>query len=452
MYDNHQHSIDKFCAHSIADSKGNISFVNEFFCALSGYDSGELIGQNYSRLKSGLHTPEFFVDLWQTIDKGQVWRGEICNLTKQGAAFWVDTIIVPQKSEKGTVERFATYQIPINEARLKSVSSQIPSHIFEHLVQSNKDLAYVLDADGTFLFVNAAMTDILGYHANELLGQKITEFIHPDELVHFKSQVLDQMHDSQRATVECRFHLKNGGWWWAETTARPDLSTATPAHSIYAFSRDISERKRSQQHLSDSNELYHSLVNNLPVSLWRKDSKGRVTFVNKALLKNMKLSEDEIIGRTSYDLYPKELADKYTQDDNKVMANAEPLEVIEENIDLKTGAKLYYESIKIPIRGTDGKIEGIQGVFWDITEAIEAKERLKHQNERLTEIAWLHSHKIRGPVATIMGLINIFDWANVNSPENIEIIKKIDEVSKQLDGIIHNVVKKTGALYNETIE
>ena len=174
--------------------------------------------------------------------------------------------------------------------------------------------------------------------------------------------------------------------------------------------------------------------------------------MNKALLKNMKLSEDEIIGRTSYDLYPKELADKYTQDDNKVMANAEPLEVIEENIDLKTGAKLYYESIKIPIRGTDGKIEGIQGVFWDITEAIEAKERLKHQNERLTEIAWLHSHKIRGPVATIMGLINIFDWANVNSPENIEIIKKIDEVSKQLDGIIHNVVKKTGALYNETIE
>jgi len=133
------------------------------------------------------------------------------------------------------------------------------------------------------------------------------------------------------------------------------------------------------------------------------------------------------------------------------MSKGIPLHSIEENMDLTTGEPQFFETIKIPIRGANGKIEGLQGVFWNITDSIETQKKLEAQNEQLTEIAWLHSHKIRGPVATIMGLMNIFDWDNIASPQNIEIVKNVDQVSQQLDSIIHDVVKKTGDLYKNDL-
>ena len=74
---------------------GTITFANPRFCRILGYSQTELEGQNHRILKSNVHSPEFYEDIWQTISNGKVWRGEICNRTKDGNFHWFNTVLVP---------------------------------------------------------------------------------------------------------------------------------------------------------------------------------------------------------------------------------------------------------------------------------------------------------------------------------------------------------------------
>jgi PAS domain S-box-containing protein len=80
---------------SKTDSKGQIIEVNRRFCEISQYSEVELLGQNHRIVKSGHHSPDFYRDLWKTISQGDVWKGEICNLAKDGTSYWVSSTIVP---------------------------------------------------------------------------------------------------------------------------------------------------------------------------------------------------------------------------------------------------------------------------------------------------------------------------------------------------------------------
>ncbi len=80
---------------SITDVKGKIVYANSKFSEVSGYSMAELINVNHSIIKSDVHDDAFFRDLWQTISSGQIWRGEICNKTRDGNRYWVNSTIVP---------------------------------------------------------------------------------------------------------------------------------------------------------------------------------------------------------------------------------------------------------------------------------------------------------------------------------------------------------------------
>lgn len=80
---------------SIADVNGNITFVNDKFCEVSGYQPDELLGGNYHIVKSNEHDSSFFREIWNTITRGLVWQGEVCNRCKAGSHYWVECTIVP---------------------------------------------------------------------------------------------------------------------------------------------------------------------------------------------------------------------------------------------------------------------------------------------------------------------------------------------------------------------
>lgn len=111
-------AVDAAAIFSETDLNGRIIYVNEQFCSISGYSRQELLGANHRILNSGQHDPFFFDGMWRALVAGKVWKGEICNRTKNGAFYWVDSTMVPLiDPASGRVHKYASIRFDVTEKR-----------------------------------------------------------------------------------------------------------------------------------------------------------------------------------------------------------------------------------------------------------------------------------------------------------------------------------------------
>ena len=128
------------------------------------------------------------------------------------------------------------------------------------------------------------------------------------------------------------------------------------------------ERKQAEDALRASEALYHSLVETIPMNVWRKDAAGRFTFANQGFCQTMGIPLDELIGKTDFDLFPAELAEGYRQGDISILTTGTTYEAIEEVVDAE-GKRRRIQIIKLPVRDGQGNIIGTQGIFWTTSPA-----------------------------------------------------------------------------------
>lgn len=117
--------LDHSVTVSITDPSGKILYVNQKFCEISKYDQEELVGKNHRVIKSGFHSKEFYQDLWSTISKGQIWKGEVCNKTKDGSLWWGDATIVPFLDKNRKPFQYISIRSDITERK------EIENHTFQ---------------------------------------------------------------------------------------------------------------------------------------------------------------------------------------------------------------------------------------------------------------------------------------------------------------------------------
>jgi PAS domain S-box-containing protein len=156
-------------------------------------------------------------------------------------------------------------------------------------------------------------------------------------------------------------------------------------HAAPCSCQGVHSEKSTEEALRDSEALYHSLVESLPVNILRKDLDGRFTFGNSGFCQTIGKQPDEFIGRTDFDLFPESLAAKYRQDDLDVIQTGKTYDTEEEH-HTPDGQTLYVHVLKTPVNDSRGRIVGTQAIFWDVTKRRRAEAALLQAEEKYRSI------------------------------------------------------------------
>ena len=197
-----QYAIDQAVIVAVTDLQGRITYANDNFCRISGYSRGELLGKNHRILNSGTHSREFFRDMYRCIARGEVWRAELCNKSKSGALYWVDTVITPQLGIDGKPIAYMAIRIDItarkraeaqisyaathdaltglaNRAALQERMSEALAHMQQH---QGTLTVYMLDLDG-FKHVNDTLGHAAGDHLLKELAGRLKSSVRESDIV-----------------------------------------------------------------------------------------------------------------------------------------------------------------------------------------------------------------------------------------------------------------------------
>ena len=180
--------------------------------------------------------------------------------------------------------------------------------------------------------------------------------------------------------------LLMAGFTWAGIIALiPILPRLLESKSQEEFWLQFTKREAAEQALRESEAVYKSLVEGLPLNVFRKDLEGRFVDANHRFCETLGRPLHEIMGKSDSDFFPPSQVQKYRRDDDHVVATGETMEDIEAYYK-PSGEKLYVQVLKAPVRDAQGKIVGVQGMFWDVTERIRADEAARQSDARFRKL------------------------------------------------------------------
>lgn len=232
---------------TITDLSGKITDVNSRFMERTGYSREELIGQTHNVVNSGYHSKAFFLNLWATLQRGDVWRGEVRNKKKNGETYWIDSTIIPLTNEYGNVYQYLTVQFNVSDKKEMMIELRNIERTFRAITENTNDFIAVTDIHGNITYASPAFMRKLGYREDELLDQPYACMIAPESRPTWEAILAQQVEESK---VELQLKKATGEVIWTEAnyTIAPDFKENTVSE-IIIVSREITERKEFEQEL-----------------------------------------------------------------------------------------------------------------------------------------------------------------------------------------------------------
>jgi PAS domain S-box-containing protein len=227
---------------------------------------------------------------------------------------------------------------------------------------------------------------------------------------------------------------------------RPTLFIVTQAHAVHNInqevvsvvgtSQDITDRKSAEAKLANERLLLRTIIDNIPVNIYVKNNRHQKILANRAEWEFVGMSsEEEVLGKDDYDLYPPEAAVMMHQTDSTVLSGTSIIGKEAMIVD-KTGAQRWVLGSKLPLRDSDGQIVGIVGISVDITERKKAEEKIMELSRTKDKFFSIVAHDFRSPLTSLMTFSNLL-ITNIHNLSKEEIV----EMSKELLITLDNTIK-----------
>ena len=356
----------------ITDTNGTIEYVNPKFEEITGYSLHEVIGKTPRILKSGEMSSEGYKKFWDTIVRGEEWRGEFHNKKKNGELFWESASISPIVDEKGAIRHF----IAVKEDITARKKAEEEIHLQASLLNQVSNAIIATDLDGAIFYWNKAAEKLYGWKSEEVLGRKGNDIVVPKSLQPQVQRIRTHVDTFEVWEGEMEFQRKNG------TTIPVSVSSAllrdargTPIGRI-GVSSDITERKRNEEQIKTLAHAIRSVSECVSVT----DLDNNILFVNEAFAKTYGYSEDELLGKNITMLRSPRERSQVTKEilDETATAGWQG-ELLNRR---KNGEEFpIYLSTSV-IRDENGRTIALIGVATDITERKQSREALHRSEEQ----------------------------------------------------------------------
>jgi PAS domain S-box-containing protein len=260
-------AVDERSIVSKSNINGEITFVNEQFCKLSGYSENELVGQSHNIIKHKDMESSVFKELWYTIKiLKKTWRGKIKNKKKDGSYYWVDALIKPVLDKHGDIIEFIGLRTNITE--MENYKEILKDRITDASKSLNENVNYTTqyeeaiseftavmktDINNNITFINKEFSKISGYKSNELIGTNCELLRHTNHLLSKDSKHLNEaLSNNEHMYITFTNVAKDGSLYFVDTVAYPITNGDGEVIEHLHLMHDVSELTNIHQEIEDT--------------------------------------------------------------------------------------------------------------------------------------------------------------------------------------------------------
>ncbi|MCJ8166316.1 PAS domain S-box protein [Pontibacter sp. E15-1] len=428
----------------VKDGEGNFVLANHEFAKLFGRTIEEIEGLNTADIYPNKKESRLYMESdREVIRENKEIKLQERFTNSQGEIIWFSTTKKPLVTADGQVHVLGI-STNVTEQRQASRQLEHSEELHRLLSENSRDLISLHNPDGSYIYASKAVEEILGYSQIEMLFMETFRVIHPDdrERVRQKGFVV-AMQKKTNVTLQCRLLHKNGNELWVETNLKPILDTAGNVTKIQSATRDITNRKRSEEALRHSEKKYRDLINYSQAYICTHDMEGNIQSVNPYLLQMLGLTTEKMVGKNLSSFFSSSFLpymEGYLQKfgDRNVVDGV----LFVKNKDQEKRS-LHYQNYKVE---EPGAAPYIIAIAQDITDRMRTEVQLTKAKEAAEESARVKenflanmSHEIRTPMNGILGMAGLLKKTTLDSAQQ-NLLQIIQQSADNLLVVINDIL------------